>query len=106
MYKSTSGKNNPLFPEFSGITNKVVEAFDLIDSASLKLVVSDINNMGLISQSTGNNDNKVENMCGGCSDDDGEFIKLENIQRSDIEAITGARLLMSLNVFSFWIMSQ
>lgn len=49
MYKSTSGNNNPLFPEFSGITNKVVEAFDLIDSASLKLVVSDINNMGLIS---------------------------------------------------------
>ena len=49
MYKSTPGKNNPLFPEFSGITNEVVEAFDLINSASLKLVVSDINNKGLIS---------------------------------------------------------
>ena len=39
-----------------------------------------------------------------CSDDTGAFPNINKMYRSEIEGDTGAQLVMSLNVFSSWIL--
>ena len=55
-----------------------------------------MNNVGLRSESTGNNYKKVEKMCSGCSEDTGVFPNINEMERSDIEGSTGIQLVTSL----------
>ena len=62
--------------------------------------------MGLKSESTGNNNKKVEKMWNYCSDDTVVFPKLNKMEKNDIDGESGAQLITSINVFSTWMLSQ
>ena len=63
-----------------------------------------MSNMGLISEPTGNNYDKVENMWNDCSDKTRAFLKLNNMQNNDIEGASGTQFITSLNFFSTWML--
>ena len=57
----------------------VKEAIDLTDGVSIKSVISEMSNMVMKSESTGRNCNKPEKMWKNCSDDTGDFPKLNKM---------------------------
>ena len=65
-----------------------------------------MSNMILKSEYTGNNNNKVENMWNDSSDNTGDFHKLNNMDKNDIEGASGTQLVTSLNIFSTWMRSE
>ena len=82
------------------------EEIDLKNRGSIKSVISEMSNMGLKSESTGNNDKKAENMWNDCSDNTRAFPKLNNIQKIYIEGASGTQFEISLTVFSTWMLSE
>ena len=63
-------------------------------------------NMGLISESTGNNYKKVENMWSDLSDVTRSFTNINKTDRNDTEGETRTQLIISLNVLISWMISQ
>ena len=78
----------------------VKEEIDITDGGSIKSVISEMNNMELKSESTGNNYNKSEKMWNYFSDDTREFPKKNKMEKNGIEGASGTQLARSLTVFS------
>ena len=84
----------------------VKEEIDITDGGSIKSVISEMNNMELKSESTGNNYNKSEKMWNYFSDDTGAFPKTNKMEKNGIEGASGTQLARSLTVFSTWVLSE
>ena len=70
----------------------------------MKIII--IIRMGIRSYPTRNNDNKVAKMGSDCLKDTKEFYMMNAMQRIDVEGPDGIYLVMSLDMFSRYIMSQ
>ena len=85
---------------------EVKEEINLTDGGGIKSVISEMNNMGIKSESTVNNDKKAEKMWNNCSDNTRDFPNINNMEKNDIEGASGAQLATSLTVFSNWMLSK
>ena len=90
MYKNSSAaeNNNVSFLDFFELPKELLGTVELADAFSLRPAVSDMTTMRIISDSTGNNNNKVANTWSDCYCDDEAFPNLVNMERSDIQGTT------------------
>ena len=81
------------------MANDVKEAIDLTYGGSIKSVISEMSNMVLKSDTSGSNNKKVENMWNNCSDDTGDFSKLNNMIKT-ISRVQVGRSWQEVSLFS------
>ena len=96
----------PDFSEFLQVPTDVKESINLTDGGSIKLLISEMSNMGFKSESTGSNYKKSEQMCNSCIDSTRDFTKLNNMEKHYIKCASGTQLSISLTVFSTWMLIE
>ena len=74
-------KEDTRFSEFFRVPNEVKEEIDITYRVSIKSVISEMINMGLKSESTGENNKKVEKMWNYCSDKTRAFPNLNKMDK-------------------------
>ena len=79
-YYFTAKNKTPYFSEFFQVSTGVKESINLIDGVCIKSVISEMVNMGLKSDPTGNNYKKAEKMWNDFSDFTGAFPNLNKTE--------------------------